>query len=35
MNTDTSIGKGIKSGKIKVTGGSCYSFLKCESGVHK
>jgi peptide chain release factor 1 len=34
-NADTSIGKGIKSATLRITGQDSYAKLKCESGVHK
>lgn len=35
LNKDTSVGKGIKSATIRVSGHEAYVKLKCESGVHK
>lgn len=35
FSKDTSIGKGCKSGQIKLSGIDAYKKMKCESGIHK
>jgi peptide chain release factor 1 len=35
MQKDSAVGKGCKSGVLKVNGEGVYRKMKCESGIHK